>query len=75
MSCRHRSAAPCQKSGGTEWGAVGVTVCETMLAAADLSLPWCLLQSMQVAARRFKTPHHYKALNLTMTASEADIRK
>lgn len=29
----------------------------------------------QVAARRFKTAHHYKALGLTMSATEADIRK
>lgn len=30
---------------------------------------------LQVSARRFKTPHHYKALGLAMGATEADIRK
>lgn len=31
--------------------------------------------ALQVAARRFKTPHHYKTLGLAMGATEADIRK
>jgi len=61
--------------GGTWQGVAGVTVRKLTVPAVGVSLPWCLLQSLQVAARRFKTPHHYKALNLTMTASEADIRK
>lgn len=34
-----------------------------------------LLLRVQVAARRFKTPHHYKALGLAMGATEADIKK
>lgn len=40
-------------------------------------LSWRLpcLPCVQSTARKFKTAHHYKALGLTLTASEADIRK
>jgi hypothetical protein len=42
---------------------------------ADGLLLWLSAHTVQVAARRFKTPHHYKALGLAMGATEADIRK
>jgi hypothetical protein len=51
-----------------------VTAAYRQLVVRVLLLYVCL-SLLQVAARRFKTPHHYKTLGLAMGATEADIRK